>query len=385
MIRTRGKFVATLLAVMLIAVLAVTIVSFGCAPAAPAPGPAPAKTVTKTVEKTVTVTPTPAAPIVIRRSEQNPPEVDISKVQKWHGDEIERRTGGRVKFEYFWASSLAKPPDALEAAGQGVADMAYSAIPYTPSLIPLSQAEVTYLPDYIVDAIGLAYMELFNTWGPLIEEFEKNNVVPLHNFQHPPSIIASNKPINKPEDLDGMKIRSYGAAAAAYSHFGAIPVAVASPEMYEAMMRGTVDGLSNLYFGYIFGTKLYEVTPYVIDPGVNALGSSVVCMNKDVWDSLTPDIQQIFREVSLEVPRKYAEVMMVDDASYLKSLDEFGITITRFSEEDQKKITEIMPGFAEKWIEDNEAKGIPAREMYDRLVALTKKYLPQSVWSNPLK
>jgi len=70
---------------------------------------------------------------------------------------------------------------------------------------------------------------------------ELNEVKVMYLHGHGPGILHSKKPINKLEDVKGMKIRCTGMAAKIAGALGATPVAMPMGETYDALSRGVVD------------------------------------------------------------------------------------------------------------------------------------------------
>jgi TRAP-type C4-dicarboxylate transport system substrate-binding protein len=165
----------------------------------------------------------------------------------WAAGEIKKRTNGRYDVEVFPASSLGKETDINQGLTLGTVD-----IIYTGQLF----AGRTYGP---ISIGGAPYMfRDFDHWkkfstSPLLKELSDgyqqksggNKVVAITYYgeRH----VTSNKAINKPEDMKGLKIRVPDAPL--YTMFpravGANPTPIAFAEVYLALQNGTVDAQEN--------------------------------------------------------------------------------------------------------------------------------------------
>ena len=92
------------------------------------------------------------------------------------------------------------------------------------------------------------------------KEFDEVKVMYFHG--HGPGILHTRtKPVNKLEDLKGMKIRTFGSNAQLMTLLGGTPVAMPMQEAYDSISRGVADGLMGCYEP-LMGWKLAEVIKY---------------------------------------------------------------------------------------------------------------------------
>ena len=49
----------------------------------------------------------------------------FGELHKWWGSEVEKRSGGKIKIQFFWSDSLVKWADALQGIQSGIADAAW--------------------------------------------------------------------------------------------------------------------------------------------------------------------------------------------------------------------------------------------------------------------
>src|SRR5262245_622150 len=230
----------------------------------------------------------------------------------WAAGEIKKRTNGRYEVEVFPASSLGKESDINQGLTLGTVD-----IIYTGQLF----AGRAYGPIAIG---GAPYMfRDFNHWkgfstSPLFKElsdgyFAKagNRVVAITYYgeRH----VTSNKAINKPEDMKGLKIRVPDAPL--YTMFpravGANPTPIAFAEVYLALQNGTVDAQENP-LPTIDAKKFYEVQRYIVLTG-HITDALLTIVGGPTWSKLSDADKKIFEDVLREAAaRATAEIIEIE-------------------------------------------------------------------------
>jgi TRAP-type C4-dicarboxylate transport system substrate-binding protein len=245
-------------------------------------------------------------PMVLKCAIDNPPKDMKAVTIKRMGDEIEKRTNGRVTFKYFYGASLIKKPQFVDGVARGIADISTGPISFVTGKIPeLSPFEVygAYKLDKTLEmqeAVMPTMIELFATKGirPLFIQYSGSCV-----FAHKTKFVKT------PADWKGQKMRLAGRWQSTLGkQWGASPVFMPPNELYLALQRGVIDGYM-LIWDIIYGLKLFEVAPYNIDTGFSN-NIEVVTMNLKKWTALTPADQKIFNEVLNEIkPWTYKETI----------------------------------------------------------------------------
>jgi TRAP-type C4-dicarboxylate transport system substrate-binding protein len=146
--------------------------------------------------------------------------------------EIEKRTNGAVKINMYPGATLTPPDQCYDGVVKGISDIGMSVLSYTKGRFPLT--EVIDLPQGYksgsqVTNLCNAYYEKFKP-----KELADTQIMYLHG--HGPGIFHTKKPVNKMEDLKGMKIRCTGTSKSR-ERLGATPVAMPQTETYDAFKR----------------------------------------------------------------------------------------------------------------------------------------------------
>jgi TRAP-type transport system periplasmic protein len=331
------------LSVLLVAILFVGII---CLAYSPAPAHAQAKTFN------------------LKYSGFFPNTDPMEQTATWWCQELEKRTNGRVKITAYHGESLGKIFDAPKMLRSGIADIAQFTNA-TPEFPVLGGTEAPYVvPNPSVNSVK-AFWTLYNK-GLLkeLDEFKPLWWQPVEGR----NIIFKNKKVTKLEELKGMKMRGLpGLQAAFMDALGATGVGLPSSEVYTALERGTIDGLMTVP-AFALNFKLIEVTKYWLWEEVSA-GGNIMSMTKKLYNSFPPDIQKIIDQLNGEAQTRFVKAMKTV-AESKDALRKAGYEVYELSPEEHARWVKAAQPVVEKWVKDNEAKGVPARQVVEALAGI---------------
>jgi TRAP-type transport system periplasmic protein len=272
--------------------------------------------------------------------------------------EVEKRTNGRVKFNYFPGGTLTPPPQTYDSVVKGIADVGTSVMGYTRGRFPFF--EVVDLPLAYKSAVVASRManELYKKYKP--KEFDETQVMYLH--AHGPGILHSKKPVYKLEDMKGMKIRSTGLSAKIVQALGGAPVGMSMNEAYDALSKGVADGILSPNEA-LKGYKLGEVTAYTTENYATAYSSGFfVVMNKAKWDALPKDVQGIIEKINQEWIDKQGKLWDDIDIEGKEFAIKQGMKYIPLSPEEDARWTKAVRPILDDYVKEAKAKGLPAEE-----------------------
>jgi tripartite ATP-independent transporter DctP family solute receptor len=167
--------------------------------------------------------------------------------------------------------------------------------------------------------IGRELLETFSIKGVKGLAFWENG------FRH---ITNNLRPINKPEDLKGIKIRTMENKVhlAAFKAFGASPTPMAWSEVYTALQQKTIDGQENPV-AIIFHQKIYEVQKYLALTG-HFYSPTPLLMSLKAFNSLPKNFQAIFIETALECATFERNLLRDSEARQLAEIKAKGVQVT---------------------------------------------------------
>jgi len=199
--------------------------------------------------------------------------------------QIDRASGGSLKIVLDDAP-LAKPQGQYDVARNGIADLAFPVLGYTPDRFSVTRGmELPFLsPNAETGSRALWHWYSHDVSG---KEFKDIKVVTL--FVHGPGILHSKKAVTTLEDLAGMRLRVGGGGVAIARALGAVPVAMTATEAHQALLRGTTEG-TLFPWEAIAGYRLTGLVPYHLEiPGGLYTTAFAVVMNKAKYESLSPE------------------------------------------------------------------------------------------------
>jgi C4-dicarboxylate-binding protein DctP len=245
------------------------------------------------------------APIVIKFSHVVAVNTPKGKGADYFKKLAEERTGGKVKVEVYPNSSLFKDGEEMEALQLGSVQML---APSVSKFGPLGarEFEIFDLP-FLFDS----YDDLHKvTDGPvgkaLFKKLEPKGIVGLAYWVNGFKDMSANKPLRKPEDMKGLKMRiqSSKVLESEMRAFGALPQVMAFSEVYQAMQTGVVDGSENPPSNF-YTQKMHEVQKYLTLTDHGVIEYAVI-VNKKFWDGLPADIRTTL-EGAMKDATKYAD------------------------------------------------------------------------------
>lgn len=236
-------------------------------------------------------------PMVLKCGISSPAKEDEARAVTLFGNEVQKRTNGRVQFKFFYGASLIKKPQLVEGVARGIADISIGPISFVTGKIPAAGVFEVY-GSYRLER----FKEMERAVNPiLVELFEKYGIHHLGAFNPGPALYVHKKKfLPSPRAWQGQKMRLGGRWQSGLGkEWGASPVFMPPPDLYLALQRGVIDGFM-LPWHLTWAFKLYEVTPYITDTGLNC-NLGIVTMNLKKWNALTKTDQEIFNRTADEV------------------------------------------------------------------------------------
>lgn len=241
---------------------------------------------------------------------------------------VEERTKGQVKIAIYPANVLGSPPEQCEQVRLGATDMS----------LPTQGALDKYVKAFSVVMLPFMYDDYEHVYrtldGPSMDWFsplaEKEGFVVLSNWEWGfRNLTNSKRPINKPEDVKGLKIRTPPEIQlqAAMEALGGVVTKIAFPEVYMALAQGVVDAQENP-IAVIYHNKFYEVQKNLALTR-HVYNNMVHVVSTKSWAKLTPEQQKIFREESKSAGAYMRKAIVAEEADQISKMEKAGVNVTR--------------------------------------------------------
>ena len=227
------------------------------------------------------------------------------------GERVAERTGGKFKVLVYPSAQLGSDEDVIEQAIQGV----------NVAVLTDAGRMGNYVQD--ISIVGVAYFadsydELLKIqqtgyWKECIRKLADENDIRILSFnwfagaRH----FLTNKPVKKPEDLKGLRIRTPGAPAWSESvkALGATPVTMGWTEVYTAVQQKAIDGCESQHSAN-WGVRVYEVLKYINKTGHFQLLNGLMVGEK--WFKTLPESYQALIVEEFEKQGEISSRVVID-------------------------------------------------------------------------
>ena len=323
----------------------------------------------------------------------------LSQTHFWVGnymdpfaDAIEAETD--LAFTRFYAGELVAVGGELDALESGVISVAAPLLaPYHEGRFPLS--DVTQLPTYGTDSrmITRAFQRL------LASEVEVRAGKTFHDYEITDkglvawglgatgayAISTTGAELNRVEDFRGMPVRAGSALhTIVLERLGVTPVTMPAASAYEALSRGTIDGII-LSIGDWVSYSLEELLTYTVTDVAIGHWQSYLAMTQPTWDGLTAEQREAWGRVADAVTASNAEYIDEQDRDVRARAQGAGATFVAVQQLPAEMRDHIARAATEtwiQWIEQTERNGHPARAtavLWAELVRAEGGALPEGV------
>ena len=299
--------------------------------------------------------------------------VVVAQNNPWGGgaqkfaDLVRERTGGKINIKCYFAGQLFAGMQTNEflITRQGVGDFAVgSTINWSPTVKELN---LFSLPFFFPDYKALDAVEAGDPGKKLFQIIEQRGVLGLawgeNGYRE---LTNSKRPVRKPEDLEGLKIRVVGSPIFidTFRAMGGNPISVNWSETLTALQQGTVDGQENPVSSIIIPYKLWEMNKYItiwhytIDPLILGVG-------KQTWDSFDAQDREIVTKAAQEAMawnKKEARKGLEGSTEAIDMLKSKGMDVVVLSPKDMATFKAKTQSVYDKWNKEIGADLISAAE-----------------------
>ena len=287
-------------------------------------------------------------------------------------DLIHKYTNQRVKIDYFPQEQLGKAKEMLYLCSQGTADLAQVHITYFAGQLPLNN--VAMLPFFTTATEGTEiYARLVEASAEIRQEFQKFGVRVINVNTTPQYDIGTvKKPVQKPEDARGLKLKTAGGMYNIIAQqYKILPINIAAVETYESIKRGTVEGV---IFSYpsIKAYRLNEVLKYyTLGLKMGGYPASVV-VNEKRWQQLSKDIREAISKAAVEMNKIMGKGWDDHQEELSRQFAKEGMVIYRIPPEGRAAWETPLKGIEEFWIKDVEKKGLPGKKVFNDFLKIAQ-------------
>lgn len=292
------------------------------------------------------------------------------QMKEWK-KQLEERTNGQVEVEPFHGGSLLEASNMYDGVESGVADIGLTSTSYEPGRFPL--LAISDMPSGYKNATVASKVV-----SELVEEYPPNALKDfkvITTFTTEPAYIQSKEPVTSLKELEGKQLRIAGALTPIMEELGAAPVGTSQAEVPEALQTGIVNGYVSSR-EILKDSKLAEMVGYTTNYPL-ALNTFVAVMNKEKWNNLPEDVKQVINELNDEMTEftgEYLDQHVQESIAWSKENHDHEIVELTDSKKWDKKLDKMQMDY----VQEIEKEGIPAKEYFNKMEELIKKYNAKS-------
>lgn len=292
-------------------------------------------------------------------SETNPQGQGLVKFKEL----VEEKSEGKIKVNVFFDAALGddiKMTEALQAGTQEIT------IPSTSPLVGMLNDFAVFDLPFIFNSNEEADAILDGEVGQkVMDKLPELGLVGLGYWENGfRQITNSKRPIEKAEDLQGLKLRTMQNEVhlEAFEVFGANPTPMAFSEVFTALENNTIDGQENP-IPTIYSQRFHEVQDYMTISN-HVYTPYIVLVSKKFWDGLSEEEQQILQEAATEARDYQRQLNRDENERMLNILQEEGLQVNELPDSERERLQEMLQPTLDKYAEEI---GPIAQELFDAI------------------
>ncbi|KZK75585.1 2,3-diketo-L-gulonate-binding periplasmic protein YiaO precursor [Pseudovibrio sp. Ad13] len=256
---------------------------------------------------------------------------------------IETGSKNELEVQIFPNSQLGPDREMIESVQTGILQMAVSPSAIFAGWDPaFAVIELPYM--YASKQIALDVMN-----GPagkdMLNRLDNQGLVGLGYLELGMRNITNNvRPIEKPEDLKGVKLRTMQVPAHVdtFTALGANPTPMNFGEVYSALQQGVIDGQENP-IAIIDSQRFYEVQSNLSLTG-HVFTVYLPVVSKPFFDGLPADQQQLIRDAMAKTADYQQGLVNAEESEQLKRIEASGVKVMNLSPEQRATFSEMTEG-----------------------------------------
>ena len=267
---------------------------------------------------------------------------------KYFKQAVEEKSGGTIKVEIYPNSALGGDSELTESVAMGTLQ---AALPSTSVLVSYSPEFGIMDMPWLFDKAESACAAMDGDMGNYFNE--KLETVGIHclgySYNGLRSMTNNVRPITKPEDLKGLKMRVMENQVFIdfFNTLGASATPMSFNELFTGLQQNTVDGQENPP-SLIYASRLQEVQKYLsVTEHVNNFLGFII--NKNFYDGLSQEQQQIVTEAAAEFVKQQRQMELQDTQVYIDKLKESGMQVNTLTPEEKTAFKEALAPMYEKY------------------------------------
>ncbi|NDY93298.1 TRAP transporter substrate-binding protein [Ideonella livida] len=282
---------------------------------------------------------------------------------KFFAEQVEKASGGKMRVRAIGAAALGPDTQMQQALIGGAQEMMVGS---TATLVGITKEMALWDTPFLFNTAAEADVILDGPIGQkVMDKLQDKGLVGLVYWENGFRNLTNNKrPVNKVEDLDGIKLRvmQNNVFLDSFKLLGANAVPLPFSELFSALETKAVDGQENPY-NTILSSKFYEVQKYLSITN-HVYSPWILTVSKKWWDTLSPAEQKVLKDAAVASRAFERQDTRAEATKALAELKAKGMQINELSPAEaarmRTKLTRVNAGIGvnvgmDLWVETQAA------------------------------
>ena len=245
--------------------------------------------------------------------------------------QVTEQTDGRVTAQVYNNGVLGDQPDAIDQVRNG--GLAFANFNLGPMGEFVPSINVLSLP-FLFNSVEQMHAVMDGPIGKrMSDDMAEQGIVSLAWFDSGArSFYDTKRPIEKPSDLDGLKVRVMNNQLYVdmVDDMGGNATPMAYGEVFQSLKTGVLDGAENNFPSFESSNhyevaKYYSLTEHLILP-------ECVCVSKTAWEALSPEDQKIVQQAAIDASKEQRDLWNKQETESRKKVEAAGVTINEITD-----------------------------------------------------
>lgn len=279
---------------------------------------------------------------------------------------VEAGSQGEIDVQIFPSSQMGPDREMIEGVQTGVLEMA---VPPSSFFSGWDNAFAVIELPYMYNSKKIAFDVLNSQAGhELLARLQSHDLMGLGWLELGVRQISNNtRPITKPDDLKGIKLRTMKVPAHVdtFKALGANPTPMNFGEVYSALQQGVIDGQENPV-SIIDSSRFYEVQKY-LSTTEHVFTVYMPVISHSFFNKLSKEQQSLIQESMIKAGRYQQEIIASEEAAQLKKIREAGVEVIELTPEQREVFSEKTKDVRKKY------RHTVGKDIYDKWTAAVDK------------
>lgn len=248
---------------------------------------------------------------------------------------VEEKSEGEIIIETHHDGILGSDRSVIESVQEGSMDIAASS---TPNMSGFTNIFLAWDLPFIFNDKAEVYQAVDNKPGEIAkQDLEERGLVTLsfldYGFRQ---FVNNQRAVKVPEEMQGMRVRTTNSPIeiSDFLAWGGAPSPISWGETFTALQQGTIEAEGNSY-SLLWDSSHHEVLEYATEINYN-YSADVVVINKETFDNLSNEHQQVLLEAGEETTKWQRDVANEAEEEAKQNFIDYGIDVYEPDEEEMQ-------------------------------------------------